>query len=89
MKIPIVIGTLIALVLLAIPAQAARLDDLQTEYQRLAGEKADINAKMLRLQGAFAERQAAIAEQELPEPVETVEVEIAPEEALEETIIEE
>lgn len=63
------------LVSIAIPAQAARIDDLQARYNRLVNDRRSINNALSRLEGAIGERQAIEAEMEAI----AVEPEVVPE----------
>ena len=67
--------------LFAMQAQATLLEDMQARYAELTRQKAEIETKMILLEGAFIERQAIITEQaaekaEVVEPVETIEEQI-------------
>jgi hypothetical protein len=61
------------IMLLAIPAQADRLEDMRAQYNQLLQQKRTIEEQLLRLEGAFAERQIAeavvaeVLEEEVPE----------------------
>ncbi len=78
--------------LFVMQAQATRLEDMQARYAELTRQKATIETEMIRLEGAFIERQAMITEQavevlkaeaEVVEEVSEVEV-VEPEEIVEE-----
>ena len=73
--------TLIAIALLAIfvmPAQADRLEDIQARVSELAQQRLLISNEILRLEGAFRERQEVMAEEKavLEKDSEVVELEV-------------
>ena len=60
-----IFSILVAIALLAIfvmPAQADRLEDIQARVSELAQQRILISNEILRLEGAFRERQEVIAE---------------------------
>ena len=72
-----VLIALTLLCLMAIPAQAGRLEDMQARYAELTKQKASIETQMIRLEGAFAERLAVEAETKAAAEALAIEAEAA------------
>ena len=76
-----IFSILIAIALLAIfvmPAQADRLEDIQAQVTELVQQRIAISNEILRLEGAFRERQEVMAEEKavLEKDSEVVELEV-------------
>jgi hypothetical protein len=58
-----VIIIIVMLLSMIMPAQADRLKDLETRYGELIMQRQRLNEEILRIEGAFAERKAILAEE--------------------------